>query len=119
MPPHEIGKYLYDVAAASDLIAMFVDGKSFDDYLNDPMLKSAVERQFEIIGEALNQAVGRDAGIKERIPDVTRIISFRNRLIHGYASVSDEIVWGIVEKYLPPLRRQVKRMLDELSSENE
>ena len=101
MPPREIRKYLYDVAVASDLITAFVQGKNFDDYLNDPMLRSAVERQFEIIGEALNQAVKRDPGLKDEIPDASRIISFRNRL---------------VEKYLPPLRRQVKMMLDETLS---
>lgn len=112
MPPHEIRKYLYDVAAASDLITAFVDGKNFDDYRNDPMLRSAVERQFEIIGEALNQAVKRYPALKDEIPDASRIISFRNRLIHGYATVSDEVVWGIVEKYLPPLRKQAKMMLE-------
>jgi uncharacterized protein with HEPN domain len=117
MPHREIGKYLYDVSSACDLIAVFVDGKTFDDYRRDPMLRSAVERQFEIIGEALNGAVKIDADIKKQIPDAPRIISFRNRLIHGYATVSDAIVWGIVENYLPPLREQVKRMLDELPPE--
>lgn len=115
MPPRETGKYLYDVAAACDLIAAFVHGKNFDDYQNDPMLRSAVERQFEIIGEALTQVAKADPGLKDEIPDASRIIAFRNRLIHGYATVSDEIVWGIVEKYLPPLRRQVKMMLKEAS----
>jgi uncharacterized protein with HEPN domain len=113
----EIGKYLYDVSSACDLIAVFVDGKTFEDYWSDTMLRSAVERQFEIIGEALNGAVKIDTDIKEQIPDAPRIISFRNRLIHGYATVSDAIVWGIVENYLPPLREQVKRMLDELPPE--
>jgi len=77
------------------------------------MLRSAVERQFEIIGEALNQLLRRESGIREKISDASLVIAFRNRLIHGYASVSDEVVWGVVEGYLPVLSSEVRALLRE------
>jgi uncharacterized protein with HEPN domain len=106
-------KFLYDIKAACDLIAAFVRGKSLANYLSDPMLRSAVERQFEIIGEALSQAARSDASILDRITDAKRVISFRNRLIHGYASVSDEIVWGVIEGSLSRLSSEVAALLDD------
>ncbi|MCK9580897.1 MAG: DUF86 domain-containing protein [Methanoregula sp.] len=60
MLPHETKKYFFDIAESSDLIAQFTAGKTLADYQNDPLLRSGVERQFEIIGEALNQAIQHD-----------------------------------------------------------
>ena len=72
----------------------------------DPMLRSAVERQFEIIGEALNQALRGDPSLEQKISHFHRIVAFRNRLIHGYASIAEEVVWGVVESNLPVLLRE-------------
>ena len=88
-------------------------GRTLEAYRADPMLRSAVERQFEIIGEALRQAIDRDPSLSEEFADGARIIAFRNRLIHGYASVSDEVVWGVIESSLPRLRDDVARLLDD------
>ena len=77
------------------------------------MLRSAVERQFEIIGEALNQLLRREPVLQKKISNAPLIIAFRNRLIHGYANVSDEVVWGIVEGYLPVLSGEVQALLAE------
>jgi uncharacterized protein with HEPN domain len=85
-------KLVYDVSQAAALIVRFVVGKQFDDYAGDPMLRSAVERQFEIIGEALNRLKETDPGLLARITDYQRIIAFRNVLAHGYDVISDEIV---------------------------
>ena len=112
MLPHETKKYLFDIAEACDLIAQFSAGKTFADYQNDPLLRSAVERQFEIVGEALSQAVQHDAKVAELISNSSRIISFRNRLIHGYATISDNVVWGVLETNLPLLTREVKALLE-------
>ncbi len=76
------------------------------------MLRAAVERQFEIIGEALAQLARVDAAVAERISDYRRIISFRNILIHGYADVDNGLVWDIVETKLPPLQRDIALLLD-------
>jgi uncharacterized protein with HEPN domain len=111
MLPLEIRKYLFDIREACDLITQFTQGKTYADFHADRMLRSAVERQFEIIGEALNQALQRDPGIGSAISSTGRIIAFRHRLIHGYATVSDEVVWGVIETNLPILAREVNRLL--------
>jgi len=104
-------KYLWDVRSADALIAQFVAGKSFENYVQDPMLRSAVERQFEIIGEALNALSRCEPDTAAQIPDLPRIVSFRNVLIHGYATVDDKLVWGVVEGKLPGLRISLNRLL--------
>jgi uncharacterized protein with HEPN domain len=92
----DIRKYLFDINESCELLLQFTAGKTFSDYSTNPMLRSAVERQFEIIGEALIQALRLDQSLSTRISNSGRIIAFRNRLIHGYSSVADDIVWGIV-----------------------
>jgi len=112
MLPRESRKYLHDIAEACRYIEQFTAGKTYEDYHADPLLRSAVERQFEVIGEALKMLLDRDPGLRDRISNAPRIIAFRNRLIHGYATVSDEVVWGIVSGYLPVLSREVRHLLD-------
>ena len=75
------------------------------------MLRSAVERQFEIIGEALNQLSRIDPSTANGIPDLSRIIAFRNILIHGYATVDDRLVWGALESNLPTLKCIISDLL--------
>ena len=75
------------------------------------MLQSGVERQFEIIGEALGQLAKVDQQLATQITDYQKIVSFRNVLIHGYADVDDELVWDIVETRLPLLREEIGRLI--------
>jgi uncharacterized protein with HEPN domain len=110
---HEAKKYLEDIARAAELIARFTAGKTFADYTEDPMLRAAVERQFEIIGEALVQLSKRDAAVAARIGEHQRIIAFRKVLIHAYNNVDDLLVWGVVESKLAALRRDVATLLSE------
>lgn len=107
----EAKKYLYDIQQAALRIAEFTSGKRLDDYRTDPMLRSAVERQFEIIGEALAQLAKLDDALVRRISEHRRIIAFRNILIHGYAEVDDRLVWDIIESKLPILRRETEALL--------
>ncbi len=113
MLPLEARKYLFDIVQAADLLTRFTSGRTLVDYGADALLRAAVERQFEIIGEALRQLVRLDPSLSSRISDSRRIIAFRNRLIHGYASVSNEVVWGVLEASLPTLRREVQALLEE------
>jgi uncharacterized protein with HEPN domain len=113
LKPPEVRKYLFDMAEACGLIQTFVSGKSLDDYRGDPLLRSGVERQFEIVGEALSRLLVIAPDLSDRITNSRRIVSFRNRLIHGYASVADDVVWGIVEGNLPKLAEETQRLLDE------
>ena len=113
MLPLEVRKYLYDIRQACALLHEFTTGKTVADYASQAMLQSAVERQFEIIGEALRQMFRRDASLAVRISDHRRIIAFRNRLIHGYADIDHEVVWGVLETSLPILRLEVEVLLSE------
>ena len=114
MESRNLKKLLFDVEKACKRIEKFVSNCSLDDFLNNEMLQSAVERQSEIIGEALNQALGLDSELSNRISNIRRIIAFRNRLIHGYATVSPTIVWGIVTNDVPVLLSEVRSLMEEL-----
>ncbi len=107
----EAKKYLWDVREAARLIQRFIKDKSFAEYQDDDMLRSAVERQFEIIGEALNLLSRLDPAVAAEIPELARIVAFRNVLIHGYATVDDRLVWGVVEGKLPLLDAACKKLL--------
>ena len=109
----EARKYLYDIQRATDLLREFASGKTFGDYAGDPMLRSAVERQFEIIGEAVTNLARIDEPVAGRISHYQRIIAFRNVLIHGYADVDDRLVWNVIRTNLPTLGREVDALLKE------
>ena len=109
----EVRKYLYDIQRAADLLTEFTTGKTFADYERDAMLRAAVERQFEIIGEAMAQLARVDEKVVSRIGHYQRIIAFRNILIHRYADVDDRLVWNVVETNLSTLARDIKALLEE------
>ncbi|SDD17527.1 HepT-like ribonuclease domain-containing protein [Actinokineospora iranica] len=106
--------YLWDALRAADLLDQFREGKSFTDYQSDALLSSAVERQFEIIGEALNRLSKVDAELAASLPDLPRIVAFRNILIHGYADVDDALVWQVLTEKLPALKKTLRVLLDRL-----
>jgi uncharacterized protein with HEPN domain len=88
----------------------FTSQKKWNDYNSDDLLKSGVERQFEIIGEALNQLSKIDTASVDKINDYQQIISFRNILIHGYADIDDRLVWNMVETKLPALIEDINSL---------
>ena len=92
-------------------VARFTAVRTLDDYLADEMLRAAVERQFEIIGAALNSLRHAHPLLAAQIADLSRIIAFRNVLIHDYAGVDSRLVWGIVQRELPLLLGTLSRML--------
>ena len=106
--------YLWDVQQAADAILRFVAGLDVQTYAATEVVHSAVERKFEIIGEALSQLSKLDPALANRIPDVAAIVAFRNVLIHGYAAVEHDRVWRFAEASLPGLRATVADLLDEL-----
>lgn len=107
----EAKKYLYDIQQAASRVADFTSGKRLEDYRSDAMLRAAVERQFEIIGEALAQLARLDENLVAQISEHRRIIDFRNILIHGYAIVDDRLVWDVVQTKVPALIREVEKLL--------
>ncbi len=108
----ESKKYLFDMQRAAALLAEFTHGKTFADYESDVMLRSAVERQFEIIGEAMTNLARIDEQAAGRIAHYPRVIAFRNILIHRYADVDDRLVWDVLESNLPTLAREIEAMLE-------
>jgi uncharacterized protein with HEPN domain len=103
--------YLWDICNSADLIWGFLANRTLADYRRDPMLRSAVERQLEIIGEALAQLIRRFPETAAHISRHVEIISFRNILIHGYSFINDEIVWSVIHTDLPALRQEVETLL--------
>jgi uncharacterized protein with HEPN domain len=108
--------YLEDIRQAVSAILEFARGKAFGDYASDEMLRSAVERKFEIIGEALTRIRNIRPDFLPRIREHRTIVSFRNILIHGYDRIDDRIVWGIMEDDLPKLLSDIEQLLEETES---
>jgi uncharacterized protein with HEPN domain len=106
-------KYLWDAQHAAELLRQFSDGKTFAQYETDAMLRSAVERQLEIIGEALNQLAKVDTTVATQIPELGRIVALRNILIHGYAEVDNHLVWQAITVKLPELENILGTLLNE------
>lgn len=110
---NDIKTWLYDILNAIVEIESFLNDrpKIFEDYKKDVRTKRAVERNIEIMGEAMNRILNLDETIA--ISSSRKIVDVRNRIIHGYDSVSDEIIWGIVIKHLPVLKEEVEILLNE------
>jgi uncharacterized protein with HEPN domain len=106
-------KYLFDILEAAKLIQQFTFEKSVEQYSQDPLLRSAVERQFQIIGEALQQMLKVFPDIAGGITNSRSIIDFRHILVHGYDRIEDEVVWGIIEGNLQTLLIEVESLLKE------
>ena len=105
---------LADAVRAGADIERFIDGMRRETYLGDGRTQAAVERKFEIIGEALNRLHQTHPEIAARIPLLREVVSFRNLLIHGYATVIPDRVWDYAENDLPELRKLVQALLAEL-----
>lgn len=110
MPP-ESRKLLVDMRDASLELTAISGGESIETYRASKPLRWSVERGFEIIGEALSQLRKIDATLAESITDFRKIISFRNVLIHGYSTVSDDLTWHIIQENLPVLRAELDDLL--------
>jgi uncharacterized protein with HEPN domain len=111
---HDPRTFLWDARNSADAILQFTGGREYEQYSSDAMMRAAVERHFEIIGEALNRLLKTHPQVAAKIPDLARAVAFRNLLIHGYATVDDTIVWRTVQTDLPVLREAVAAQLGAL-----
>lgn len=114
MPQRDVTLLLQDAAAACGLISRAV-AVGRDEYLADPIRRAAVERQIEIIGEALKRILDVEPGLSLRMPEASEVISFRNFVAHGYFLIDHAIVWKIAERDVPTLLRRVSQILSERS----
>ena len=109
----EVASLLEDILRSAARISAFIGDCDAQSYAADELRRSAVERQFEIIGEALNRLSRAAPERVEKIDNHQRIISFRNVLIHGYDAIDDDVVWDVITEYLPILNQQVAALMDE------
>lgn len=103
----ESQKRLEDARAACVRIGQFVDAKTKPEFIASDLLRSAVERQVEIIGESLGRAAATDPEVVRLVPDLRKIVGMRNRLIHGYDEVDFNIVWDVITTRIPVLLNQL------------
>jgi uncharacterized protein with HEPN domain len=108
---NEAKKRLRDIADCCAAAGRFATEKSFADYLADDMFRSAVERKLGIIGEAFARLEEADPSLAENFPELRKIIGMRNRIVHGYDNVDEELVWDVVQNRLPALRQKVETLL--------
>lgn len=113
MRRHDPRTSLGDVLRAGAEIERFLAGRSLDEYEVDSMLRSAVERQFEIVGEALARALDAEPGLAGRIPEAREAIGLRNALAHGYDAVVNMLVMSAARDDLPGLLARVRSILGE------
>jgi len=107
-----IKKYLFDIKTAIHSIEEYVEPvNSFDVYQQNKLIRRAVEREIEIIGEATNRILKLDDSAD--IKHARKIVDTRNWVIHGYDSVDDKIIWGVITKYLPKLKDEVEKLLND------
>lgn len=108
----EILKYLHDINESIVSIQDFLgDNRSFNDYKSNKLLKRGIERELEIIGEAISKILKIDDTIN--ISDSRRIVDLRNWIIHGYDRVDDVIIWGIISRDIPLLKKQIEKLTEE------
>ena len=109
----EIKTWLFDILQSiKEIESYFADRpKILAEYQNDIRTKRAIERNIEIIGEAVSRIVKKDKNFE--INNAQQIIGTRNRIIHGYDRVSDDMIWSIVINHLPKLKTEVEGLLDE------
>ncbi len=114
MKQHDIAKCLGDILASIEIIEKYLfqfmgERRDFNVYRQEILLRNGVERQLEIIGEAVNRILKADPAFE--LTNARRIVDLRNRIIHAYDNVNDTIIWGIVTNHLPPLKAEVEKLL--------
>ncbi|MBA3425980.1 MAG: HepT-like ribonuclease domain-containing protein [Rubrobacteraceae bacterium] len=112
-PEERVLKALEDVQDCASFIVEATEGKDLTGYRRERLFRQAIERNLEIIGEAIGRVARHDAATAGRISEHRRIIAFRNRLIHGYDLLDDELVWDTVKSEVPVLLSEVEELLRE------
>lgn len=108
----EIQKYLYDIISSINSINEYLgENRDFTKYKTNKLLRRGIERELEIIREAIGRILKIDPGIQ--IDKAQKIVDLRNWVIHGYDKIDDIIIWGIISKQLPVLKVQVENLLKE------
>jgi uncharacterized protein with HEPN domain len=113
MSPRSLRLYLEDIRQACTVIEQFVVGVTVGDYETNLMLRSAIERQLTIIGEAMTAVMRLRPALGSSLPEAGRIIAFRNVLVHHYFEIEDDVVWVIITRRVPELLEVVEELLND------
>ena len=111
MPLRNPQKYLYAIMDCCKFLLDFTKNRTVEDYKNDRAFRSALERELQIIGEAINQLGNVSPETAAKISEHRNIIGFRNILVHGYDSLNPETVWNVIETKLETLLEQSQALL--------
>jgi len=111
--PHDPEKYLHDVLSSCEFLLEFTAGRSVNDFTRDRAFRSAVERELQIVGEAVIQLERVAPQVAARISEYRNIIGFRHVLVHGYDSVHPATVWKVIELKVPVLATECRTLIDE------
>ena len=109
--PRDPEKYLHDIADSCKFLLTFTSGRSLDEYRQDRGFRSAVERELQIIGEAVMMLKGLNPKLTDKISESDRVIHFRHVLVHGYDILNHDLIWNVVENKLAILLREVEKLL--------
>ena len=104
--------HLHAILQAARAVKAFVSGRTLEEYASDELLRSAVERKFEIMGEAIGRIKRDEPDLLLRIRQHRAIMSFRNILVHAYDTIDDQIVWSVIEDDLENLITDVEHLID-------
>lgn len=104
MPRREPSAYVWDIRDACRRIDALTGNMTRKDYFEDERTRLAVERVLTILGEALGQLAKIDEAMAQELGDVSRIVAFRNILVHGYFALDHEKIWDVIQNYVPDLR---------------
>ena len=108
--PHSTRKLLLDITLSCEEILDFIKGKNFENFTSSRLLQLALEREFEIIGEALARLERIDSeNLTKKIPGYRRIIGFRNIIAHGYDVIDDAALWDFANNRVPELLEKAKK----------
>lgn len=112
-------KLLEDIRDAASFVCQSVGDLDVDEYKGNRLLRQATERNFEIVGEALNRLSQLDDTTASRVGPVAQIKAFRNILTHAYDTIDHDIVWDVIQNKLRPLLENVEQLLNEPVQDNE
>lgn len=107
----DAAKLLWDAVAASERVERFVGDADQADYVADELMRAAVERQLEIVGEALSQLAKLDNATSALVPELPRIVGLRNQLVHAYSRIDSNLIWSFVKEKLPLLKIKLKDII--------
>jgi uncharacterized protein with HEPN domain len=110
---NEIKTWLFDISNCIDEIKLFVEAENytFEEFEKDLKTRKAVERNLTIIGEAMNRALQKDENLP--VDNARKIVDTRNRIMHGYDKISNQVIWDIIQNYLPRLKADVTVLLND------